>query len=734
MVPLIYEIRRKISQLMRNDPRIRHRFLATVVLLFLIVFLIAFDIHHGFSSWTNVSSQLSVFVAINVNIVLLVVVFYLILRNLLKLAYERHQDMIGVNLKTKLIISFLLLSLPATAFHLFASGFISSTLESWLEGQHKTVVYNAQKVSESYHRNLKHLMELSGWVIENTLKREPELVFSPNSLDQALGNEIGEAWVIYTGTHEVIYQSLKSNVSKQLWKPLETIEWDQIDKEKAVWLVEELENRFIYRHLRSIILEQERYIIEIFLPSTKNVTDAINEVENQSQNTKIFTESEDVLRKYYIVIFMFMTLFIVFVAIWLAFYLSRGFVTPIEKLALATQRVTDGELGYQVSKENMYLDKDFELLITSFNGMSQQLLENHEALEKTTQHLQDSHQVLEEHTRFVELVLENVKTGVMSLDMDGRINGLNRAVKTLLKLKTTNYIGMHYADVLAAEPLEVFEKMFRKISSSEKQSISQNITLMRQNNPVHISITTLVLKNRDGKSVGIVSVYENISEIQRLQRARAWREVARRVAHEIKNPLTPIQLAAERIRHKYSDQVNKNETLNESTNTIIREVDQLKRMVSEFSNFAKLPECNPEPNDLYEIIHEIIQLYHNGIPEGVQIKLELTEEIPLIPLDREQIKRVLINLVDNALAAIEKEGIIEIKGQFFEDLKLVRLKVKDSGPGVHPSIIKRLFEPYATTKKHGTGLGLTIVSQIIADHNGFVRHKQPKRGGSLLCN
>jgi two-component system nitrogen regulation sensor histidine kinase NtrY len=449
------------------------------------------------------------------------------------------------------------------------------------------------------------------------------------------------------------------------------------------------------------------------------------------------TESEDLVRGYFLIIFLLMTLFIIFVATWLAFYLARGFVQPIEDLALATQRVSEGELGFQVELRGP-LDKDFALLMQSFNSMSRDLLEHQIALNKTTINLQESHRTLQSQIRFVELVLENITTGVMSLDMDGHIEILNHSAKQMLQLKSTPAGSKHYREVLEKESLQMFEEMVQQMETEKEHSISRNLIVHKKEGPVQVSATLLLLHNSEGTSAGMVCVYNNITEIQRLQRARAWREVARRIAHEIKNPLTPIQLSAERIHRKYAGEVSDNAALKQSTQTIINEVQQLKRMVSEFSNFAKIPESNPQLDDLNKIIKEALQLYHENMPSRISLSIELSEALPQLPLDAEQIRRVVINLVDNAISSIEKKGVLSrifhqgeiiVRSRHVPDLNIIFLDVEDNGTGISAEISDHLFEPYTTTKEHGTGLGLTIVSQTISDHNGFTRFRNLDSGG-----
>ena len=703
-----------------------------VVLLLLLLVLVLFSMQKGFSVLEHSGSQLMVFVAINVNIVLLAIVFYLIARNLLKLSYERRRHVLGVNLKTKLITSFIILSLPAMGFHLFASYFIATNLESWLKGQQESVIQSAQNVSDAYHQNLRKTMELQHLIWANYIIESKGEFSAIKPLKNVEANVS-----IYSEDQELLDQWMQNEISQTYWTAPSLNEWYQIKSNKQIWFTKELEDRIIYRHITPVSYENKQLFLEIFYPASPYSSNAISEIISQGHNTRFLTESEDLVRGYYLIIFLLMTLFIIFVATWLAFYLARGFVQPIEDLALATQRVSEGELGFQVKLQGP-LDKDFALLMKSFNSMSRDLLEHQIALNKTTSNLQDSHRTLESQIRFVELVLENITTGVMSLDVEGHIEILNHSAKQMLQLKPGVDTGRHYRDVLEEESLQQFEEMVEQIKADKERSISQNLIVHKKDGPVEVSATLLVLQNSEGQSAGMVCVYNNITEIQRLQRARAWREVARRIAHEIKNPLTPIQLSAERINRKYAGEVSDDVALHQSTQTIINEVQHLKRMVSEFSNFAKIPESNPQISDLNQIIMNALHLFHENLPARISLTTDLSKSLPQLPLDSEQIRRVIINLVDNSISSIEKKGTLSrifnqgkiiIRTRHVPDLNIICMDVEDNGTGIAPEISDQLFEPYTTTKEHGTGLGLTIVSQTISDHNGFTRFRNLETGG-----
>ncbi len=726
----------QLHELIAEDPRIRNRLLAVLMLLALLFFLTTFSFRQGLPLQDESESRLVLFLAINVNIVLIAIVFYLIAKNLLKLAYERRQRALGVNLKTKLILSFIVLSLPALGFHLFASTFVVSTLETWIVDQHRSVVRSAQQVSEVYHQNLRTTLELQARLLEQNLREHRASGGQWNTWRPDA--QLGAGVILYDQDRVILQRSLRTEVAQDSWRPLSGAEWLQVEEQQTSWLTEAGEQRLMYRHLRAVETPEGRVWLEVFQPSARPASQAINMIIQQQHTSEFLTASEDLIRRYYIVVFLLMMSFIIFVATWLAFYLARGFVEPIEELAQATERVASGELGYQVQLE-MSLDRDFALLISSFNAMSLDLQESRLALEQTTENLQQSNRVLEEHTRFVELVLENISTGVVSLDLQGRIEGANRAAKQLLQFRGADPHNQYFREALEKESLDALEGMLEEMRTGGTV-VSRNLTITKEA-PIHVVVALLPLENRKREAVGTVLVCNNITEIQRLQRAQAWREVARRIAHEIKNPLTPIQLSAERILRKYAPQVADDTTLRQATQTIVREVERLKQMVAEFSQFARIPESNPQPGDFNELLREVESLYAENLPGRMALRVELDTTLPNFPFDHEQMRRALINLVDNAIDAIEKkgrlsrlfrQGEIVLRSRFDAPLRIAHIEVEDNGAGIEPEVADRLFDPYATTKPDGTGLGLTILNQTVSDHNGFVRFRNREPSGALF--
>jgi two-component system nitrogen regulation sensor histidine kinase NtrY len=270
---------------------------------------------------------------------------------------------------------------------------------------------------------------------------------------------------------------------------------------------------------------------------------------------------------------------------------------------------------------------------------------------------------------------------------------------------------------------------------ANQQVYSQVFTFNINNRPTLVEVSAHPLETAAGATEGVVLMLKDVTSLQRTQRALAWREVARRVAHEIKNPLQPIQTSAERIRRRYLDRINGDgEILDQCTRTIIDTVSSLKNMVNEFSQFAKLPESHPVADNVNTVLREIATLYENGLPENIRLQLNLQEDMPRFPLDREQIKRAVTNLIDNAAASIPEgaAGAIGIRTSYDPAARQVTVEISDNGTGVPEHIQQRLFEPYTSTKAGGTGLGLTIVNQIVSDHNGFVRFSEIKPHGSLF--
>jgi two-component system nitrogen regulation sensor histidine kinase NtrY len=346
------------------------------------------------------------------------------------------------------------------------------------------------------------------------------------------------------------------------------------------------------------------------------------------------------------------------------------------------------------------------MLVQSFNQM--------------TGDLQTNRMELEQRKKYMEIVLKSVAAGVISIDENGMITTINTSAEQMLEVKGEEVLEKKFSDVLAPEVVERMEELLRELRSSRKDAIRKQITVNLKGKILSLLINMTPLKDEEGKPLGVVAVFDELTQLIRAQRMAAWREVARRIAHEIKNPLTPIQLSAQRLRKRYLETLKDDGTVfDECTRTIVKQVEELKKMVNEFSNFARMPASDPTPNHLNEVIQETLVLFQEA-HKNVHFQF-VPHDLPILNIDRDQMKRVMINLVKNSLAAIDKEGEVLIRTDYDSQKQVVRLEVSDDGCGIPDEDKGRMFEPYFSTKKSGTGLGLTIVNAIISDHNGYIR-------------
>ena len=331
----------------------------------------------------------------------------------------------------------------------------------------------------------------------------------------------------------------------------------------------------------------------------------------------------------------------------------------------------------------------------------------------------------------MEIVLKNVAAGVISIDEKGMITTINTSAEQMLGIKGEAVLEKKFSEVLAKEYVEQIEELLSELKSSQKDSIEKQLTVNLRGKSLSLLINLTTLKDEEGKSLGVVAVFDDLTQLIKAQRMAAWREVARRIAHEIKNPLTPIQLSAQRLRKRYLEKLQQDGAVfDECTRTIVKQVEELKGMVNEFSNFARMPASQPTPNHLNEIIQETLVLFQEAHKE---VRFEfIPHDLPVFNIDRDQMKRVMINLIKNSLAAIERDGEIRIETSYDPKLQMVRLEVSDDGCGIPDEDKGKLFEPYYSTKKSGTGLGLTIVNAIIADHNGYIRVRDNEPKGTTF--
>ncbi|MEN6484439.1 MAG: ATP-binding protein, partial [Syntrophobacteraceae bacterium] len=436
------------------------------------------------------------------------------------------------------------------------------------------------------------------------------------------------------------------------------------------------------------------------------------------------------LRRSHFITFSIVTLLTIFAAIWFGFFLAKSITVPIQSLVSATQSIAEGDLDVQVETDRQ---DEVGMLITSFNDMVRDLKESRESLGEAYAALQQNHEELEDRRRYMEIVLKNIAAGVVSVDAAGKIMTMNKSAEDVFELHAEEARGRIYSQFLDRSHLEIVSSFVDAYAASRQPYLEQQVRVLIGNRPMVLLIKASILIDDNEDFMGVVVVLDDLTELEKAQRMAAWREVARRIAHEIKNPLTPIQLSTQRLRRKFPALLEAEGSIfDECTRTIIQQVDHMKHLVNEFSKFARLPRAQLSECNLAEIVEDALALYRHTRPE-VKFRLEHACALPRLKLDPDQFKQVMLNLFDNALHALG-DGGGEITVRLFYDpvLKIARMECADTGHGISDDDKLRVFEPYYSTRKKGTGLGLAIVSNIIEDHNGFVRVRDNSPRGTVI--
>ncbi|WP_246803871.1 sensor histidine kinase [Desulfosarcina cetonica] len=419
---------------------------------------------------------------------------------------------------------------------------------------------------------------------------------------------------------------------------------------------------------------------------------------------------------YYITLSI-VALLVLFCAVWFGFYLAKTITIPIMDLADGTRRVADGDLT--VTIDSMAADDEIGSLIEAFNKMTRDLRSNRQQLELSARKLTEQNQEIESRRQYMEIVLQNVSAGVITTDANGMITTFNKSAEHMLDIDAGQILEKHYSELLVTKHLQFADDVMEEVLGVGEQTLEIPMRVVVSGQPRTFLVYVTALRDEQSNPIGFVMVFDDLTELEKAQRMAAWREVARRIAHEVKNPLTPISLSAQRLKRRYSGRINE-PVFDECTQMIIDHVDLIRNLVNEFSTFARFPTADPKPGHLPPIIEETVALYREGHPE-ITFGVQMEEGIPILNLDRQQFKQAMINLVDNAVAAVRNQGHITISAIFDPILKRVRIEVADDGTGISDADKIRLFEPNFSTKKSGMGLGLTIVNSIVSDHNGMIR-------------
>ena len=461
---------------------------------------------------------------------------------------------------------------------------------------------------------------------------------------------------------------------------------------------------------------QGAVVVSTFLPA--EAASAVREVRDgytKFRETQTFREP---ILAFYRSLYLFPALLILFGAVWLALYLARRITTPMRLVAEGAQRIASGERGVRVDFPSG--SEEFRALIASFNRMSERLARSEEEVEFSRAGLVRKNQELEERRRLTETVLETVGTGVVVVDQEATVTAVNAAAQRLLELDAST-VGLSLDRVLRGPGREEIHALVLRLLSGRVSRQEREVIVPSHERDRHLAVTVVSQPGSLGSAPGALVVVDDLTPLMRAQKVAAWGEVARKLAHEIKNPLTPIQLSAQRVRKAWlKSDPDFEKILTECTRAIVDEVEALKNLVDEFAQFARLPAASLQPASLHDVIDQALSLY-DGLFPGVAFERRLAPDLPPLRLDSDQMKRALINLVDNAVEATGGKGRILVATEYDRAEGRARLVVADDGPGIAPADRDRLFVPHFSTKKRGSGLGLAIVNRIVQEHLGAIR-------------
>ena len=700
------------------------RIFGTIIILLIILFLVI-------EFFIRRTQEFSVTRILLLSLEIILIILFLILsfvlgRNLIKLFLERKRKVAGAHFKTRLLIFFISLSfIPTLLLFFFASDIVNRNIEGWFQTPIDQIMDDTSSLADSFYLNseevtLHFAQQLARAIQDQSLinleRRLPLMTFVKNKLTEYRLDEIG----IYREDEELFsylnpdlpfqyYQDLKINFVKrahlgETFREILSMGTGEMIRRGVSFSIPEVGNILV--------------VAGKFLP--QNYSQRMKNIVSYVQRYRQLKIQRNPVKTSYFLLLAFVTLLIIFAASWIGIHLAKGITVPIEKMAQATKEVSKGNLRVKV--EDTASD-ELGILIDSFNQMIADLRESEESIALKTSELAEG-------KKYIETILDNITTGVITLDAGEIITTINPSARSMLMLEESPLIGKNINEVLSEPKYAEIVKAIKRGENNNLKIIDKEITIQFDGQNVMVALTVSPLKQANDEISGKIVVLDNLTQLIKAQKIAAWKEVAQRVAHEIKNPLTPIQLSAERIIKNLYRSGDNNTIIQEGANTIVQEARTIKALVDEFSNFARLPNVHLGSADIHDIIEQAISLYI-GIFSSIKFETRFSADVPSpVQIDPDQMKRVFMNIIDNAIDAMANKGRITINTFYDQKKKKIKIEILDQGPGVNVDHKEKIFLPDYSTKKKGTGLGLAIVSQIIAEHHGSIDVENAGSGGA----
>jgi two-component system nitrogen regulation sensor histidine kinase NtrY len=666
------------------------------------------------------------------NLTILVALVFVLARNIVKLFVERRHGLPFARFRAKLVAVLLGMTIvPAVLVLLVGSEVIRNSVDRWFNAPMNDVLSSANTIAGDYYQEQQRLVSREAQRMARALAALDLAAPPPNVRDVIVDDVLQERVSLAE-----VYRVDQVGATRRL-VPVVDMAAGALPRDyspaSAATLAERTADSGVEMHVverlrgggdlirsavpirsaagapvHGVVIASE-YLTSEFASRARRMTAAYEDY----QQLQVLKQP---LAGVYLSFFLMLTLMILIGSTWMGLYLAKRITRPIQLLATAAKEIGAGHLDHRVVPETQ---DEFGSLIDAFNSMAGELAASRRRLERSSVELERKHVDVEARKRYVETILDRIATGVVSVDALGRIRTANSAAVRLLGIDAS-VAGLPASDAFGSSELKPLAEVIDEALRSRDDMHPRDVSLTHAGRELHLAIMATPLRREDGGADGVVLVFDDVTPLIRTQKVAAWREVARRLAHEIKNPLTPIQLSAERMRRHLSGAPEPTRALvEECTGTIVEEVESLKALVDEFSQFARMPAPRTVSTDLHELLTDVLSLYQ-GIFPGVEIRRRFAASLPKVSIDTEQIRRVLINLIDNAIEAMEQRGTIEIETQHDPSNNFVRVIVADDGPGIPASERDKLFLPYYSTKRRGSGLGLAIVRRIVAEHGGSI--------------
>ena len=708
------------------------RWVGAVVALFVAVWALYRLFDRLTEPGANLELNQAVLPALSLALVILALALAgVLIRHLVRLIVERKRGILGARLRTKLVFFFLaLVLLPALVLFYGSAHVIKESVEAVLRTPLEDLTQRSGAIVQEWRDYLQtQALDLARSVAREIAEEPARQDGTDASIESLLAR-----WALQEEPAHIRVASVDRIVA-EVEAPSVAVDAAQRDALEALFetlarqVAESGQEEAHIDYLGDGLLahaavpiddgllgaDGEHYTVSVGIVVPPRLAGNLEGIDRAARIYRQFRVQRRDLVRLYLTLTGLVFLTTLFVATWMGFYVARRITRPIQELADATREIAAGNLDVRVDTD---IGDELGMLVEAFNDMAAELQENREVITRSTAELRRSNRALDERRRYIETLLANLSTAVVSLDPDGRVTTANPAVAGILGVPL--HVGDEAQRQFRDHGLYPLADLMLRENERKGEGIRKDLTLDRAGATLSVAVQISPLRGSSDEHLGTLVMVEDLTELLRAQRVAAWREVARRIAHEIKNPLTPIQLWAQRLRKKFAEGAEDlDQVVPEATASIEREVAALKQLVDEFSLFARLPEIKPRKVNLREVVDSVLALY-KGLP-GIEWDVTVGPGLERVRLDPDQLRRVLINLIDNAIAVMNRRGGIRIVASRSVDERTVRIEVSDSGPGIDPAERDKMFSPYFSTKKRGTGLGLAIVHKVVTDHEGTIR-------------